>query len=653
MNNPLKSKIIKRIKNEENKKNNLANLGNTMMNSNNFDIKNYINLYKKYQKKKSREQSNIYNSMTQFSTFNSKFKPINIKLDGNVTSTHYKTSSMDKDFEKNKKVNEKLNIMTSTYIGKQTKEIKDSSFYQFPPTKSSTNFVYNRNNNHNRYSLNSTNENESFNVFKAVKEIKKSFQFPKIINHKSKNNRIHKRNAYPINNKNVPLAYKDKYISSVLDSKMVISNYNYRKEFELETDNDLRSFPITTKNVALKNILIDLINNETVKLTEKEKDLKIKNEKNEKILLTDIKEFDDFTEKQKQYCRNLELYQENLQLQNEQLISELLKYKINKKNYADETQKILEQIESLRNYALFVNKVFEKDCSKYEKSIFPDYQEEKIGEYDKNIEKIKSNVINNYKIFWDKQYKEELKNELKFLNNTDSLYFRFNEIEGNIMRLLDEQFNMKKEKEKEEKKCNEILNYLKERYDNTMEEYKIYEEKLIIEQNLWNNLTEKQNEFNIEFTQFIKELFFLIVNVFGRFDKNKFDTYLLMKEKITKDNVDIYLKEGERILRDMEDYLNSKLLDIDSYKTNDTKFFNKFMNNQKKKMKEEQMFLFKKNKMANLIGKNNKIINKANKVPFILRKTEAPYHSPKKKEKKVINYSLIKKLEDDELLKYH
>ena len=653
MNNPIKSKIIKRIKKEENKKNNLANLGNTMMNSNKFDIKNYLNLYEKYQKKKSREQSNIYNSMTQFSTFNSKFKPINIKLDGNVTSTHYKTSSMDKDFPKNKKGNEKLNIMTSTYIVNKTNKIKDSSFYKFPPTKSSTNFVYNRNNNHNKYSPNSTNENESFNVFKAVKEIKKSFQFPKIINHKSKNNRIHKRNVYPINNKNAPLAYKDKYISSVLDSKMVISNYNYRKEFELETDNDLRSFPITTKNVALKNILIDLINNETVKLTEKEKDLKIKNEKNEKILLTDIKEFDDFTEKQKQYCRNLELYQENLQLQNEQLISELLKYKINKKNFADETQKILEQIESLRNYALFVNQVFEKDCTRYEKSIFPDYQEEKIGEYDKNIEKIKSNVINNYKIFWDKQYKDELKNELKFLNNTDSLYFRFNEIEGNIMRLLDEQFNMKKEKEREEKKCNEILNYLKERYDNTMEEYKIYEEKLIIEKNLWMNLTEKQNEFNIEFTQFIKELFFLIVNVFGRFDKKKFDTYLLMKEKITKDNVDIYLKEGERILRDMEDFLNSKLLDIDSYKTNDSKFFNKFMNNQKKKMKEEQMFLFKKNKMANLIGKNNKIINKANKVPFILRKTEAPYHSPKKKEKKVINYALIKKLEDDELLKYH
>ena len=141
--------------------------------------------------------------------------------------------------------------------------------------------------------------------------------------------------------------------------------------------------------------------------------------------------------------------------------------------------------------------------------------------------------------------------------------------------------------------------------------------------------------------------------MFGRFDKRKFDTHLLMKEKITKDNVDIYLKEGQRILGDMEEFLNSKLFDIDSYKTNDSKFFNKFMNNLKKKLKEEQMILFKRNKAENLVGKNTKIINKANKVPFILRKTEAPYHSQKKKDKKVINYDLIKRLEDDELLKYH
>ena len=655
MNNPIKTKIIKKIKKEENKINNLENLGNTMISSEKFDIKNYLSLYEKYNPKKSRSKFNIYNSMTQFSTFNKKFKPVNIIKEGNATSTNYKTASMDKNFSKNNKINEDINIMTSTYNSNQKNEIKDLSFYKFPSTKPTSNFVNNRNKfNNNKYSPSQTNENESFNVFKAVKEIKKSCKFPKIINNKLYiNNKIPIRNAYPISTKNTHIVYKDKYLSSILDSKNVINNYNYRKELELETDNDIKLFPIKTKTVALKNVLIDLMNNETAKLSEKENDLKVKNEQNEKVLLTELKEFNDFTEKQKQYCKNLEVFHENLVRQNEQLISQLVKFKINKKNYADETQKTLEQIESLRNYALFVHKALEKDCTRYENSIFPNYQDEKLGEYDKIIEQIKSNVIDKYKIFWDNQYKEELKDELKFLNNTDSMFFRFNEIEGNITRLLDEQFNIQKEMEREEKRGNEILKYLQERYDNTYEEYKSYEDKLIIEKNLFKGLTEKENELNIEYTQFIKDLFLNIVDVFGRFDKRKFDTHLLMKEKITKDNVDVLLREGERILRDMEEFLNSKLLAIDSYKINDSKFFNKFMNNMKKKMKEEQMILFKKNKMENIIGKNNKIINKANKVPFILRKTEAPYHSPKKKEKKVINYDLIKKLEDDELLKYH
>ena len=139
---------------------------------------------------------------------------------------------------------------------------------------------------------------------------------------------------------------------------------------------------------------------------------------------------------------------------------------------------------------------------------------------------------------------------------------------------------------------------------------------------------------------------------FERFDRKKLNYNTVAKEKINNDNVEIYIKEAERILRDMEDFLNSKLLDIKSFKDNDSKFFNKFMVGMKKKMKEEQIIQFKKNKMTNLIGKNNQIINKASKVPFILRKTEGPYHSQKKKIKKVVNYDLIKKLEDEELINF-
>ena len=87
------------------------------------------------------------------------------------------------------------------------------------------------------------------------------------------------RNVYPKNIESLPIAYKDKYISSVFDSTNVLNNYNSRKELQLDIDNNLREFPIKTKRVAIKNVLIDLLNDETVKLTEKEKILKAKKEK--------------------------------------------------------------------------------------------------------------------------------------------------------------------------------------------------------------------------------------------------------------------------------------------------------------------------------------------------------------------------------------
>ena len=650
MNNFLKTNIKEKMKKEELKLINLADIDCSSNKPKNFDIKNYLNLCEKFNPKKnnSKKSFNMLNSASKFSTFDSKFKPVNISSEGIPISTNYKTSSMDKNFGKGLKIKKNLNIMTSTYVGNNSR-IKNTSFSNFPYTKSSTNFSYNRNN---LYKYSPSQTNESFNVFKVVKEIKKSFQFPKIDNNQKQNKKILIRNIYPENFEKIPIAYKEKYLPSVFDSTNVINNYKNRKELELDIDNDLKSFSIKSKKVALKNILIDVMNNETSKLSEKEKLLKTKNEKNQKILITEIKEFDDFTEKQKQYCKNLEVFHENLQRQNDLLIKELVNYRINKKNYSDETQKTLEQIESLRNYALFVHKALEKDTSRYEKSIFPDYHDEKLDEYDKNIEKVKNNVINNYKIFWDKQYKEELKNELKFLNNTESLFYKFNELEGNIIRLLGELSDIKEEMEREEKYKKESFLYLQERYDNTKEEYDFIEEKLNIEISQVNSLTRKENELNSEYIGLIRELFLSILDVFERFDRKKLNYNTVAKEKINNDNVDIYIKEAERILRDMEDFLNSKLLDIKSFKDNDSKFFNKFMIGMKKKMKEEQIIQFKKNKMNNLIGKNNQIINKASKVPFILRKTEGPYHSQKKKIKKVVNYDLIKKLEDEELINF-
>ena len=641
-----------KLKKEEDKLNHLINLGNKMVISKNFNIKNYLNFFEQLKTPKIKKPFYLLNSIT---TFNTKSNLINYNTDGYISSTNYKTSSVDKYFNKGKatfhnNINnlKKVNIMTSTF--NESNNNKDLSFYNIPYTNSSSNVIIKTKFKTNYSPIKS---DENFNVFKAVKEIKKSLQFPKINNtFNSKKKNIKTRNYYPKKSNNIPIAYKDKYLNTVLESTEVINNYNLRKELEFETDNDLTSFPKKTKDVSLKNVLIKLINHETVKLSEKEDDLKTKNEKNQKLLITEIKEFNDFTEKQKQFCKNLEVLHENLIKQNEYLNKEFINYKINNKSLTDETQKILEQIESLRNYALFVHQALEKDYSLYEKSIFPDYQNEKIDEYEKNIEKVKNFVLNNYRLFYDKQYKEQLKRELKFLNNIELLFFKFSQIEGDIMRLIEEQYNINAEIKAERKKDKENIKYLKERYDTALIEYNINDEKLQIEKNFMTGLNEKENELNSEYLELIAELFYSIADNFGRFNKNSFNTKYLMKEKISRDNIDTYLKEGKRILRETEEALNNVLLSIKSYQENDTKFFNKFMDNTKKKLKDEQIAMFKRKKMVNLIGKNNQIINKANKVPFIKRKTASPYHSPKKKEKNVINYDLIKKLEDEELIKF-
>ena len=138
--------------------------------------------------------------------------------------------------------------------------------------------------------------------------------------------------------------------------------------------------------------------------------------------------------------------------------------------------------------------------------------------------------------------------------------------------------DIKEEMEREEKYKKESFLYLQERYDNTKEEYDFIEEKLNIEISQVNSLTRKENELNSEYIGLIRELFLSILDVFERFDRKKLNYYTVAKEKINNDNVDIYIKEAERILRDMEDFLNSKLWDINSFKDNDSKFFKKQKN---------------------------------------------------------------------------
>ena len=122
----------------------------------------------------------------------------------------------------------------------------------------------------------------------------------------------------------------------------------------------------------------------------------------------------------------------------------------------------------------------------------------------------------------------------------------------------------------------------------------------------------------------------------------------ILNSSIDKDNIHICLKEGERLLREKEDLFNNTLLSIKSFQENDGRFFNQIMEETKQKNKLQKHLLYKKKKMEKQFETEAKVIHKVNRIPFISRKTEAPYLSPKNKIKKVINYEQIIRREDEE-----
>ena len=633
-------------------------LGGTMIIDKDFDIKNYLNVIEKQKKNRNSKKFNILNATAQYTTFANAKKPNNKMYNAYLTSTFNNIPTTNKKFKKSNAsfstdLTKKNYIKTDTNTNLDYKNyITNSNSYNFLSTKNTNNLLYNTKNN-NLTKISPTQSNENFNIFKAIKEIKKTSQKPNIINYKKSSNKklfITKIPSY--NSQRPPIAYSKEYLDTVFDSKKLINRFNFRKGLEMETPDNLHKFVTNKKEISVKNNLIVLLNNETEKLALKEKDFKTRNERNKNLIDTNIKEFENYIDEHKQVCKNIESSFDSLKKENINLINELVTYRSLRKSYMDEIQKNLEQIENLRVYALFVHHSLEKDISRYEKNIFPDYRNEKLDEYDNRIEKIRNFVVNNYSFFWDNKYKEEVKEELEFLKEPDLLLHKFNEIEANIMRLLDLKENLYTEIKENEKNNKIILDDLKDRYIKAELEYKKSDKNLSYEMNTINSLKQKETDYNSEFVGLIGTLFLSIVEVFGENDKHKMNYKFILKSKIDKDNIDICLREGERLLREQEDKLNNALLAIKSYKEKDGRFFNQVMDESKQKNKMQKHLMYKKYKMDKQFETEAKVIDKTNKIVLISRKTEAPYHSPQKKVKKFINYALIKREEDEELLKY-
>ena len=469
------------------------------------------------------------------------------------------------------------------------------------------------------------------------------------------NNRLFKKTKTNIENnynKNIdieeePFIYSNKYQDTVLNHMHLINDYNYKQSFKLYSPRD-SGYDFTLKNRLVKksNFILKLLKTEQTKLQTNYNTHSKKIIQNNKTLEKDEKLFDELIEKQKILGKNYESLYNKAAQKNKDLINVRIENKSIIKENQDEIRRILHKIDKLRAYAYFINEVLGGDITRFEKKIIPE------DKYDDEINypQLSHEVINNYSYllknskFDDGKISinnEIIEHEKTFIFEPEKMWFKFKEIENIIVRNVFTKENIKNEIKKMIEEKNYNLKDLKQRKEILENELEKLKENYDYEHAKFIEVEKRYKSHKNEFDEMINDLFKHTSKYFNEQKSTNNELY---------DIIDVS-KEIYKTIKNTEIYIDGLTLSLEKYKKEDANLFIKILDNRKKylkwvkaqsiinqKMKEKFNFMFDKDKSNGIIFKS--------------RKTEAPYHKPKKEKKEKIDKSLIERIENEEILTY-
>lgn len=636
-------------------------LGGSLVLGGSFDIKQYLNNIQYLQKTGKGQKScftpfmdNLYkrtklrNRKYELSTITNGYSPKNKKklfdrqkpsLDGSTTATNYNYTVSMRNYKNSSFNTNNDNYSTTNDRLKSYKSTKD-----YFETESNTKSLFSNKNN---YLYDSSNEN--LNLLKTIKIIKN----------------------------NIDMSHKDKTLSYILNSKIVydpknedvvfrpIKIINEFKNFEKrdldKNKYDITSFITNNQSISRKNVIVKLLDN-------KKKDC-IKNliqrqrtlENNKKTINIDEINFECYTTNQKQANRRIENKLADLLVKNRRLLIEERKYRSDLRVKEDERQRYLEQIDELRIIAKFVTKVIGNNMdliNLLKIKILPEYSAERLPNY----EKIGKEVIERFhfllyedEIYNDKSGKKSkfaqkdvnILKEMHSLNNSELLYEQFFEVERKILNSMkekkeinDEIIEMRKEERQNIVEIQKTLEHLKHELYKIQSEYD--KERTLYEHKLEINELE-----NLNFDGIVNELYFEVMLIFDKLKFDKENKVILNKESV---GVNDELREIRSLIIDSEEKLNKYIPILEAYEKSDKFLFGRICNRIKNSHKEKKV-----NMLKQIIadGEKQRIDQMMeDKIIFIKRKAEPPFHMPKKEKKIKIDPELVKQLENEELITY-
>ena len=621
-----------------------------------FDIKQYLDIAKnnyllKLKNKKEKNLSKIStDNLTKQNNFGSQSLGMNLSVSNNKASKlNFPSLSMNLS-----------NYSNSNIYKPKTKYIGMNTNYNLRTYKISNPKIKAR------YNISSRgNEENFFNVFKTIKKIKskeKNFDFQLYLN-KTKNN-VDKKNAL-----------------IALDSDKVLKNFNKKNKLKEKEDIPISTFITQRKEISINNLLIKLINNETNQLQKNEQKMTKELKKDINILETEEKKLDEYTNMQKIECKEIESTLVELITKHENLTKEEQDLMLDIKVKEFEIYKLLIDINLYRYFAKFTNTILEGDPSRFQMPLLPDIHEfDKIDllpiidEIIKNYSDVKIDKIprlerrySNISNANDNTRKKSInlikyKEEGYFLYNPEFLYHKYNEIEGNILRLLTIKESLIVKKLNKEKQNNEALSYLIDRSKDLQNEYdslcNFYNSET---KKYENDLKDKGNshidiDLN-ETNKIIKDLYLFAIDVLEnpllkicKVNKRNFEkTNINYNDKI---NFEELVKYGRNLIGNLEINLDILLRELRNERKEDRQTFEKVIKDIKIYYKMKRQNLFEKNLVNENKLKKLEILEKQNEIKIIPKRDEPPYYR-KRVRKQEIDYDAIRKEEDKELLNYH
>ena len=653
--------------------NKLLHIGETMIEDKKFDIKQYLETAENQFIKKN-PFKNSYNLSTDHINFKT-------KLFSSNSNNKYHNNSFKMNYKLRNKsiINNNLSLKTLEYKipSINIKSISTKGTRNVMPKKinnysTSTNFSKSTNiktqmnsrykNMYDDYNITQTNSEKYFRIKKNDDQDKKLFKMEKYVKEiRKKKNKYFDFNKYIEKMTNY---YDKKNALIALDSDNVLHNYKVKHKRLKDKDTPINTFITDNKEISVNNLLIKILNTESNKLMKKERTLN-KDLKNEIFSLENgEKRFVEYSDMQKIECSKLVMTLAKLQKRNKDLMGEENKIKLELKIKEYEIYKILAQMNIFRFYAKFANQILDGDPARFEDPILPnDIEFDKI-----DLEKIIKDVLDKYSSMKKYEPKKDKNKSLKFykeegyfLYDPELIYHKYNEIEGNILRLLRSKENLIAKIKKRQKQNNDALSYLIDRINILQQEYN--EVKIQYkEMNEKNTNSIKINynthiDINInEINNYIKELYICVINEFepmirklSKINDREFN--IIDKSDLVQ--FDEIVKYGQYILENIETNLNYLLLKIKEQEKSDKQIFDKVIYGIKTHYKLIRQSLFFENRIKKTENQIKKASEKARKIVLISRKSEPPYYNNKTNKKEEIDIESIKKEENKELMIYH